>query len=89
MASCLLLVTRLHPGLSVTAQSYCRAARRSEIGLRRFNDGSSDARPGKLSCPPKRFGEGWNRGFSFQLKGSTRHTRTASSPHSTGTVNPR
>jgi hypothetical protein len=36
------------PGLSVTAQSYGREARRSASGLKRFNDRSSDARPRKL-----------------------------------------
>jgi hypothetical protein len=38
----------------------------------------------RLFCPPKRFGEGWNRGFSFQLKGPARHTRSALSPHRPG-----
>jgi hypothetical protein len=38
----------------------------------------------QLSCPPKRFGEGWNRGFTFQVKGSARRTRSGLSPHRSG-----
>jgi hypothetical protein len=38
----------------------------------------------QLSCPPKRFGEGWNRGFTFQVKGSACHIRSGLSPHRPG-----